>query len=627
MPFRVVLGGAPSASASWNRLANAKEEASFCSAWLALQCSLIEGSTAGLLLLRRYDRAAPRQVAVWSGPERSGPAAPPTAALSKVAERALLERRAVSLVEHLEVADGRPGHLVAVPLGAGGEIIAVVAVRLASVLSPEDFERLSESLRWGGGWLESLSWARRADDSSADFASAQSCMDLLAIIGEQPRLLGATIALANDLACRLRCDRVSVGLQRRSGGIRLSAMSNSATFKNRSRVVDAIENAMEEAVDQRSTIAYPALPTLERAITMAHRALTEVVRAPGAAALTVALADSKDAMIGAITLERHNGEPFDDESLRLADVIARLVGPILGLHMRTNRLVGGRLFEGIGRGFKAVLGPRRPTVKLTAIGAVILLAALAFATYEHRIAAKAVLEPEVRRAGVAPFDGFIRSAPVRAGDSVKRGDLLASLDDRDLLLDQSKGRAERDKLLQRQRDALAKHDRSGLVILDSQIRQAEAQLALTEEKLERVRIVAPFDGIIVSGDLSQMLGSPVEKGKVLFEIATLDAYRLVVHVDERDIRYIAAGQKGTVTLAGSPWTPLPLVLSKITSVTVASDGRNTFRVEAQLTEPGPKLRPGMEGVAKVETGQQPLLWVWARPVIEWLRLAAWKYLT
>ena len=41
-----------------------------------------------------------------------------------------------------------------------------------------------------------------------------------------------------------------------------------------------------------------------------------------------------------------------------------------------------------------------------------------------------------------------------------------------------------------------------------------------------------------------MLGSPVEKGKVLFEIAPLDAYRLIVHVDERDIRYVAAGQSG-----------------------------------------------------------------------------------
>ena len=88
------------------------------------------------------------------------------------------------------------------------------------------------------------------------------------------------------------------------------------------------------------------------------------------------------------------------------------------------------------------------------------------------------------------------------------------------------------------------------------MRQADAQLALAEEKLTRSRILAPFDGIVVSGDLSQMLGSPVEKGKTLFEIAPLNSYRLIVQVDERDVRYIAVGQGGTVALAGRPGEPV-----------------------------------------------------------------------
>ena len=32
------------------------------------------------------------------------------------------------------------------------------------------------------------------------------------------------------------------------------------------------------------------------------------------------------------------------------------------------------------------------------------------------------------------------------------------------------------------------------------------------------------------------------------------------------------------------------------------------------------------GVAKIETGQRSLVWIWTRSVIEWLQLAAWKYL-
>jgi multidrug efflux pump subunit AcrA (membrane-fusion protein) len=209
---------------------------------------------------------------------------------------------------------------------------------------------------------------------------------------------------------------------------------------------------------------------------------------------------------------------------------------------------------------------------------------------------------------------------------VQRNDLLVALDDRDLVLDQLKWRAERDKLVQKKREALAKHDRVNLAIFDSQVRQADVQLALAEEKLARARIVAPFDGIVVSGDLSQILGSPVEKGKVLFELAPLDSYRLVIHVGERDVRYISVGQRGIIALAGMPGEPLPLVLTKITPVTVAEEGRNAFRVEARLTEKGPHLRPGMEGVAKIETGQRSIVWIWTRGVAEWLRLAAWKYL-
>src|SRR6516165_12499482 len=112
--------------------------------------------------------------------------------------------------------------------------------------------------------------------------------------------------------------------------------------------------------------------------------------------------------------------------------------------------------------------------------------------------------------------------------------------------------------MHKQREALAKHDRTNLVVLESQIRQAGSQLALAEEKLARARIVAPFDGIVVSGDLSQMLGSPVEKGKTLFELAPLDAYRVIIHVGERDVPYVSVKQHGILALEGTPGDPLPL---------------------------------------------------------------------
>jgi multidrug efflux pump subunit AcrA (membrane-fusion protein) len=413
---------------------------------------------------------------------------------------------------------------------------------------------------------------------------------------------------------------------RRNGSVRLRAISHSASFRGQGRLVDAIENAMEEALDQRTSIAYPPLPATERAVTMAHRALSELIRAPGASLMTVVTTGGKGDLVGAIALERHRGEPFDADALQMAEVVAALVGPVLGLQLRANRVLAGNLIDRIGDGFAALVGPGRPGFKLVALAAAAAGLSLAFATAEHRVTAKSVLEAEVQRAAVVPFDGFIRSAPVRAGDTVKSGDALAVLDDRDLVLDRLKWRAERDKLVQKHREALAKHDRANLVVIESQIRQAESQLALAEEKLARTRIVAPFDAIVVSGDLSQMLGSPVEKGKTLFELAPHVSYRVIIHVSERDVRYISMNQQGILALEGMPGDPLPLTLTKITPVTVAEEGRNSFRVEARLTELNQELRPGMEGVAKIETGRRSLVWIWTRSVIEWLRLAAWKYL-
>ena len=487
-------------------------------------------------------------------------------------------------------------------------------------------ESVAEQLKWGAGWLEALPWVGRLRKATAGAARAASCMDLLAVIGEQPRFQGMAIALVNDLTLRLGCERVSLGVRKRNGLMRVRAMSHSAQFKSQGRLVDAIENAMEEAVDQCAAVVNPPLPPTARAASMAHRALTDVIRVPGAAVMTVVLADDDGKPIGALTFERHGAAPFDNAALQLAEALAALVGPVVALQLRANRLFAGSVVDHVGDTATALVGPRRPALKLSVIAAAALALVLTFVQGEHRVTAKSVLEAELLRAAVAPFDGYVRTAPVRAGDTVRAGDLLAALDDRDLLLDRLKWRAERDKLVQKQRDALAKHERTNIVVLDSQIRQAEAQLTLAEEKLSRSRIVAPFDGIVVTGDLSQTLGSPVEKGKTLFEVAPLNAYRLIVQVDERDVRYVKVGQSGTVAIAGMPGRAVPIAVTKITPVTVAEEGQNSFRVEARLDQLGPDLRPGMEGVAKIEAGRHSLIWIWTHSVVDIVRLAAWKYL-
>ena len=608
----------------WAGLTDASDEASFCSAWLASQCALIPNIVAGLLLVPPPAKGV--SVTSTSWPERN----PYFSDLTRISERAALERRAVFSPSQPGIASGGARSLallLALPLVSETNPQAIVAVALAAASSRVPTpESIAQQLRWGAGWLEALPWVRRLKTAASDFDRASSCLDVVAAVGEQPRLQGTAVVLTNDLVGRLHCDRVSMGFIGRNGSIRLCAMSHSATLKGQGRLIDAIENAMEEAIDQRSSVAYPMLPSTERVVTMAHRALADTVRAAGASFISALILDGNRNPVGVITFERHRNHSFDQASLRLAEGIAALLGPYIALQLRTNKLVAGRITDYLADGLSALFGPRRPGFKLAAIAISALVLFLCVAKAEHRVTAKAVLVGEVQRAAVAPFDGFIRSAPVRAGFTVKSGDLLAQFEDRDLVLDQLKWRAEREELLQKRHEALAKHDRANLVVLGFQIQQAELQLALAEEKLARTKIAAPFDAIVVSGDLSQMLGSPVDKGKVLFELAPLNAYRLIIHVDERDVRYIAVNQRGIVTFAGMPSEPLPITLNTITPITTVEEGHNSFRVEAKLMQKDPNLRPGMEGVAKIETGRRALLWIWTRTVIDWVRLAAWKYL-
>ena len=57
----------------------------------------------------------------------------------------------------------------------------------------------------------------------------------------------------------------------------------------------------------------------------------------------------------------------------------------------------------------------------------------------------------------------------------------------------------------------------------------------------------------------------------------------------------------------------------------ADDGANIFRVEASLDNPPELLRPGMEGVGKINAGQAKLIWIWTHEITDWFRLWLWSW--
>lgn len=597
-------------------------QAEYFAAWLALQCESLAGATGGLLLLRTAEGGTHPQ-ASWPAP--GTPSARDNADLARLAERALAEARTIAAWGRTPI-QGTMALFVAQPLGPDGKHNAVIAVTLtvAGGMDRTDPEAIGRQLRAAAGWLDAWRWRQPLEAARARIAIAATGLDILAATGEHRGLTASAMALVNTLATRLSLDRAAIGLARRDG-VALQAVSHAADFQKGSRIADALAEAMDEALTQNATLALPEQEGGPRRVTVAHRALHTASGTRGGLA-SVVLPGPGGKPTAVLTLERH-ASPFTPDELALAETVAALTGPVIGLHAAERRWISGRARDLLEQGLHALFGPARPALKLGTVLALALVATLALVKGEYRVAARAVVEGEVQRAAVAPFDGYLRSAPVRAGDIVKQGDTLATLDDRDLVLDRLKWIAEREKLAQKHREALAKGERATLAVVAAQLAQAEAEMSLAEEKLARSRIVAPFDAIVVSGDLRQTLGSPVERGKVLFELAPLDAWRLVIHADEREVRWLAAGQHGLLALASQPTTRLPVRVERVTPVAVAEDGRNFFRVEAKLETPdAAALRPGMEGIAKIETGPQRLLWIWTHSIVDWLRLFAWHWL-
>jgi multidrug efflux pump subunit AcrA (membrane-fusion protein) len=377
---------------------------------------------------------------------------------------------------------------------------------------------------------------------------------------------------------------------------------------------------MDEARDQGVALRFPA----DEPGAIVRREHEKLCREHGASAvLTVPIAPGEHGA-GALTFETANAAGFDDDTERFASAVAAALGPLLALRQRDDRSLPMKAVVAGWEQLAKLLGPAHLGRKLFALVATLLCVFFYYAEAEYRISADGVLEGSHRRVMVAPFDGYVWMSDLRAGDLVEEGDVLAQLDDRDLRLEQLKW-ASRHAQYERQYDeARAARERAQVRILAAQIEESQAELARIEERIERTRITAPFDALIVKGDLTQALGAAVSRGDVLFELAPLDRYRVLLEVDESQIGDVEVGQEGSLLLAAMPDQPLTFEVTKLTPIAVAEEGANTFRVEGVLEVVTDRLRPGMEGVGKVDIGPRNLFWIWTRGMQSWLRLKIWS---
>ena len=604
-------------TAAWSRFVAAGSDDEFCTSWLALLAARVTRARAALLLVADDGSQNFGVAAAWPDTRRD------LQYLGAVAQRALSERSGVVAGP----GGGEPGNdgaaHVGYPIEVGGRLCAAVVFDIGGDGGGQaDLQAALRQIHWASAWLIDHFRQRVLAQREAELARVGTLNELMATALQHRRCEPSALAVANDLAPRLRCDRVSIGFEG-AGRMVPVVMSHTATFDARSDLVRTLGEAMDEVLDLGVAVAFPATDDDELgAIAHAEAARTLQVQA----LLSVPLVANGET-IGVISFERNTGPAFDASDQRIAAAVGTLLGPVWAVQRANERSLWQRTRDS-ARGFlQATYGPRHPGLKLLASTLALLLLAISLIQADHRVSARTVVEGATQAAQVAPFEGYIAQALVRAGDTVTRGQAMARLDERDLKLERAKWTAEREQLQRRFQVAMAAADRGAMGVLAAQINQSEAQLSLAEEKLARATLVAPFDGLVVSGDLSQSIGSPVEQGKLLFEVAPLEGFRVVLQVDDRDISRVATGQNGALVLSSLPDQSLPFKVSNVTPVATQHDGRNVFRVEAAIeASAAARLRPGMEGIGKVTVGERSLIWIWTHGFFDWLRLSLWNWM-
>lgn len=594
--------------------------------------------------LALFVRAMPevRAAVLVLGPANEGPFLPRAQhpmpgevdpALRKLVATALQSRsrvvRAPSTTDR-STSTSSGGLYLAEPFETGGDLQGAIGLELTSAedTSPERaVERVTSALQLAWGWLAGRIRDNDRDRLARRNAQVEQAVDVVCALTERSDPLEGVPAFATELADALSAERVAVGFV--SGPrVHAEALSHSARFGERTNVVRAIEAAMNEAVDLASTVVSPEpaidanAPYAPERGGHAHEALTAASGAPHVCTRPLFLEDTP---VGAVTIER--ADPFDEETLALLDVVCGLATLPLHLGRLERRSIGRKLIDGLGALASRTFGPDHVAWKLGLLATLFLLLFLTFAEGDFRVTADATLEPTQLLATAAPMDGYIAASFRRAGDLVEANEPLGALDDRDLVLERLRWESTFAQADKRYRQSVAERDAAESAIQAAAKREAQAELTRIERLLDRVEMRAPFDGIVVSGDLSQRLGAPVERGEVLFEVAPLDGYRIALRVDEADIAHVAIGQTGRLILASLPDQDFAFEVAKITPVAEAEEGANTFRVEARLLNRAlERMRPGIEGIAKVDVGERSLFWIWTREATTWLRLQLWSWL-
>ncbi len=202
----------------------------------------------------------------------------------------------------------------------------------------------------------------------------------------------------------------------------------------------------------------------------------------------------------------------------------------------------------------------------------------------------------------AKATGFIKTIVKDRGDRVKAGEVIATLDVPELVLELEHARAscEMEETTLRRLEAIRKVEKTA--VTDQDLDLARAKRAMGQATLKRLQtlldyaeIRAPFAGTVTDRYVDP--GAFVQQARIV-SLVDASVVRVLLDVPEAEVRFAAAGAESDVRFDALPGSPVHARVSR--SAGALDPVSRTMRVEIDVPNPDHHILPGM--FARVDLG-------------------------
>ena len=242
-----------------------------------------------------------------------------------------------------------------------------------------------------------------------------------------------------------------------------------------------------------------------------------------------------------------------------------------------------------------------------------------------RVAGNAVVAPAHMAHLGSEFEGVIRQVNVREGDVIKRGEIIASLEDWEYRSALAAARAKYQTAIAQADRALASGDGSEAGMDRAQADFWGAEVARAQQRLEKTAIRSPIDGVIATPQLENLVGHKVKDGESFVDVVDNSQALVDVAVDEGDVGLLRVGEMTSLKLDGFPERTFHGQVAMVSPQGILRDSEPTFFARVSIANPAQQLRSGMQGRGKISTGWHPAGVVMFRRVGMWVWSKLWSW--